>query len=110
MQPQPSTTTSHKINETGTEFEERNLLNPFLVEGNRNFAVDRATILSSYYNAKNSKIVIDCFGDPSLECGDMVYVETNLKNKDTGENKGKWIFKAELKNAENKHLQCSSLA
>lgn len=81
-----STTTSHKINEVGTEFEERNSLNPFLVEGNRNFAVDRATILSSYYNAKNSKIVIDCFGDPSLECGDMVYVETNLKNKDTGKN------------------------
>ena len=81
-----STTTSHKINETGTEFEEKNSLNPFLVEGNRNFAIDRATILSSYYNAKNSKIVIDCFGDPSLECGDMVFVETNLKNKDTGKN------------------------
>lgn len=26
------------------------------------------------------------------------------------ENKGKWIFKAKLKNAENKHLQSSSLA
>ena len=31
-------------------------------------------------------------------------------DKDTGENKGKWIFKAELKNAENKHLQWSSMA
>ena len=81
-----SSTTSYKINEVGTEFEERNSLNPFLAEGNRNFAVDRATILSSYYNAKNSKIVLDCFGDPSLECGDMIFVETNLKNKDTGEN------------------------
>ena len=81
-----SATTSHKINEVGTEMEERNPLNPFLAQGNRNFALDRATFLSSYYNSKNSKIVLDCFGDPSLECGDMVYVETNLKNKDTGEN------------------------
>ena len=83
---QKSTTTTMKINDTGTGFEERNGLNPFLKDGSRNFAIERATILSSYYNAKNSKIVINCFGDPSLECGDIVYVETNLKNKDTGEN------------------------
>ena len=31
-------------------------------------------------------------------------------SKRTLEKQRKWIFKAKLKNAENKHLQCSSLA
>lgn len=83
---QKSTTTTTKMNETGTEFEERNGLNPFLKDGSRNFAVNRAKFISSYYNSKNSKIVVDCFGDPSIEPCDIISVETNLKNKNTGEN------------------------
>lgn len=81
-----STTTTHTVNEIGTEFEEKNNLNPFSSVGDRNFALDRANFLSSYYNSKNSSVVVNCFGDPSIEPCDLISVETNLKNKNTGEN------------------------
>jgi hypothetical protein len=70
----------------GTDFEEKNPLNPFLGNGERGFATNRAEFLSRYYNSKNSMVSLKTYGDPSIECCDIVAVETNLKNRETGEN------------------------